>query len=117
MPVSRNSRGGRCVLRSTATETFTLASLAVGDEDVQGAAIVGVYWTGEWTVSRAGAEVLVLSDGQDNWDLVGWGGLFENADGNIDVKAGSVAGTILLHVTKYSDGEPFTPIPVVVTEP
>ena len=103
MPIATNSKQRSCIIRAIADETITLANTQVGGETVVGLGITGVYWTGDWIVSRGSNQLLVLTDGQDSWDLVGWGSLREWADQPIVLTQGTVKGTILLNVTKYND--------------
>ncbi len=109
MPIETNRRGGRVLTRSIATETITLADLQVGTEVVTAAAICGVDWTcanGTITIARGANNVLVLTEGQDNWDFIGDGAIDtdETASVNITFSAGTV-GTCILLLNKKSEGE------------
>ena len=103
MPIASNARERNCIIRATSAETITLANTQVGSEVVVGLGITGVYWTGDWTVKRGSNVLLVLNDGQDSWDLMGWGSLREWKDQSIVLEQGTVKGTILLNVTKYNN--------------
>ncbi len=103
MPIAVNSKNRTCVIRATANETHTVASTQVGDEVVVGLGITRIHWTGDWTVKRGDNVLLVLTDGQDSWDLMGWGSLREWADQDIVLEQGTVPGTIILGCTKYNN--------------
>jgi len=105
MPLALNAKQRNVVIRAIADETITVASTAVGGETVAGLGITGIYWTGDWTVKRGANTLLVLTDGQDSWDLTGWGSLREDAAADIVLTSGTVKGTILLNCTKYNDAQ------------
>jgi len=103
MPISNNSKSKNVVIRATAPETISLASTQVGGENVVGLAITKVFWTGDWTIKRGANVLLVLTDGQDNWDFTGWGSLKEWMDQPIVLEQGTVKGSIVIAASKYND--------------
>lgn len=103
MPISNNSRKKSCTIRATANETITVASTQLAGETVVGLGITEVFWTGDWTVRRGANTLLVLTDGQDSWDLTGWGALKEWMGADIVLEQGTVPGTIILGCSKYND--------------
>ena len=56
---------GRAVVHMTGTETVNLAELAKNGETVLGAKIIGVWWSGSWTIVRNAVSVLVLTGNGD----------------------------------------------------
>lgn len=103
MPISNNSKKKSCTIRATANESITVASTQVGGETVIGLSITEIFWTGDWTVKRGANTLLVLTDGQDSWDLTGWGALKEDMAADIVLEQGTVKGTIILGCSKYND--------------
>ena len=103
MPILRNKKNGKAILKVMAnTETFTLASLQVGDEVVRAASITEVYWTGVSTVKRGANTVLTLTDGQDNWIFDGDFAMSEDSTGDFTLQT---VGTILIEVNKITQDE------------
>lgn len=103
MPIIQNKKNGKAVIKVVnASETITLAQLAVNGENVRASAITSVYWTGPCTVTRGGTLILGLTDGQDNWIFEGDFALREQANASYDIVAN---GTIIIEVNKITEIE------------
>jgi hypothetical protein len=106
MPVIINQKGGKLVLRATATTTQNLSSANTdANETVNGLIINQIFWSsnGQWTVSR-GANTLLVLESTGYFDFAGTGvalGEFPAANVVVTLSAGST-GSIIVDCGKIS---------------
>lgn len=107
MPVIKNQKGGRAVVRVVnGSETLTIAgnssvsNVATTSEVVTGATIGRIFWTGACTIARGSNTVFSsLVNTSGTWDLSGSGMAFVDYDA-ATLAITAAAATVVVEITK-----------------